>query len=275
MFDTLEGYIQPGSVEEALVRQIDFSRLPAHIAIIMDGNGRWARKRNLPRTEGHKAGSESVKEVVEACARLGIKYLTLYAFSRENWKRPKEEVNTLWNLLKDYLADENKILVENDLRLKVIGERKGIPYFVRRELARVERLTRNNRRMTVVLALNYGGRQEIIEAVRKLLKRKVRPEDLNEETFSKYLDTADLPDPDLLIRTSGEMRLSNFLLWQCAYTELWITPVLWPDFRRKDLFQAIIEYQKRERRFGGLNHLTGEDNKNQDNKNQNESTSKN
>ncbi|HEK84944.1 MAG TPA: isoprenyl transferase [Candidatus Aminicenantes bacterium] len=252
MFDTLEGYIQPGTEEEALVKQIDFSKLPVHLAIIMDGNGRWARKRNLPRTEGHKAGTESVKEVIEASARLGLKYLTLYAFSRENWKRPKEEVNTLWNLLKEYLGRDSKILIDNNLKLKVIGEKKGIPYFVRRELNRVERLTRNNERMTVILALNYGGRQEIIETVKKLLKRKFSPEEINEEIFSRYLDTAGLPDPDLLIRTSGEMRLSNFLLWQCAYTELWITPTLWPDFRKKELFQAIIEYQKRERRFGGL-----------------------
>ncbi|MGB9764509.1 MAG: isoprenyl transferase [Candidatus Saccharicenans sp.] len=252
MFDTLEGYIQPGTEEEALVKQIDFSKLPVHLAIIMDGNGRWARKRNLPRTEGHKAGTESVKEVIEASARLGLKYLTLYAFSRENWKRPKEEVNTLWNLLKEYLGRDSQILIDNNLKLKVIGEKKGIPYFVRRELNRVERLTRNNERMTVILALNYGGRQEIIETVKKLLKRKFSPEEINEEIFSRYLDTAGLPDPDLLIRTSGEMRLSNFLLWQCAYTELWITPTLWPDFRKKELFQAIIEYQKRERRFGGL-----------------------
>jgi len=263
MFDSLKGYVQPGSEEEALVEQIDFSRLPGHVAVIMDGNGRWAKKRCLPRTEGHKAGSESVKEVVEACARLGIKCLTLYAFSRENWKRPEEEVKTLWNLLRDYLARESKILVENNLRLRVIGEKKGIPYFVRRELARVEKVTRNNQRMTVVLALNYGGRQEIMEAIRKLLRRKNQAEALNEEVFSRYLDTSGLPDPDLLIRTSGEMRLSNFLIWQCAYTELWITPVLWPDFRKKHLFEAIIDYQKRERRFGGLNHISGENN-NQD-----------
>jgi undecaprenyl diphosphate synthase len=269
MFDTLEGYIQPGSEEEALIKQIDFPRLPRHVAVIMDGNGRWAKKRNLPRTEGHKAGSESVKEVVEACARLGIKYLTLYAFSRENWKRPEEEVRTLWKLLRNYLTGESKILIENNLKLKVIGEKKGIPYFVRRELARVERVTRNNQRMTIVLALNYGGRQEIIEAIRRWLKRKNRLEDLNEEVFSRYLDTSGIPNPDLLIRTSGEMRLSNFLIWQCAYTELWITPVLWPDFQKKHLFKAIIDYQKRERRFGGLNHISGE------NFNQNELASKN
>jgi len=259
MFDTLEGYIQPGSEEEALVKQIDFTRLPSHVAVIMDGNGRWARKRNLPRTEGHKAGTESVKEIIEASARLGVKYLTLYAFSKENWKRPEDEVNTLWKLLKDYLHRDSRILLENNLRLKVIGEKRGIPYLVRKELTRVERLTSNNNRMTVILALNYGGRQEIMAAIKKLIKKRISSSELNEKTFSRFLDTAGLPDPDLLIRTSGEMRLSNFLLWQCAYTELWITPTLWPDFRKKELFQAIIEYQKRERRFGGLESQSGEE----------------
>ncbi|MBC7364108.1 MAG: isoprenyl transferase [Candidatus Aminicenantes bacterium] len=252
MFDTLEGYIKPGSPEEKLVQQIDFSRLPVHVAIIMDGNGRWAHQRNLSRTEGHKAGTESVKEVVEASARLGIKYLTLYAFSRENWKRPKEEVNTLWKLLYDYLMEQKQVLLQNDLKLKVIGDKKGIPYPVRRELNSVERQTRNNQRMTLILALNYGGRQEILEAIKKVLKRKSKPDEVNEQMFSRYLDTAGIPDPDLMVRTSGEMRLSNFLLWQIAYTELYITPILWPDFRRIHLFEAIIEYQKRERRFGGL-----------------------
>jgi len=259
MFDTLKGYIKPGTLEAELVGEIDFSRLPLHIAIIMDGNGRWARQRNLPRTEGHKAGSESVKEVVEAAARLGIKYLTLYAFSHENWKRPQEEVRTLWSLLHKYLTEESKVLTENDLRLKVIGEKKGIPYMVRRELTRIERLTRNNKRMTVVLALNYGGRQEIIGAIKKMLLRRNQIEEVDENLFSRYLDTAGLPDPDLLIRTSGEMRLSNFLLWQCAYTELWVTPVLWPEFSKKDLFQAIIDYQKRERRFGGIKESGGKE----------------
>jgi undecaprenyl diphosphate synthase len=256
MFDTLEGYIEPGTVEAELVKKIDYSRLPVHIAVIMDGNGRWARKKNLPRTEGHKAGSKSVKETVEASARLGIKYLTLYAFSKENWKRPEDEVNTLWNLLRQYLIDESKVLQENDLRLEIIGEKKGIPYLVRRELVKVERLTKDNQRMTVVLALNYGGRQEILEAINRLIKRKDSLNEVNEETFSRYLNTAGIPDPDLLIRTSGEMRLSNFLLWQCAYTELWVTPVFWPDFQKKDLIQAIVDYQKRERRFGGI--ITGE-----------------
>ncbi len=252
MFDNLKDYIQPGSPEEDLVRRIDFSRLPVHIAIIMDGNGRWALRRNLPRTEGHRAAKVAVQETIEASARLGIKYLTLYAFSRENWKRPPDEVQTLWELLAESLSQEKKTLIDNDLKLKVIGEKEGIPFFVRHELNHLEKITRNNSRMVLVVALNYGGRQEILKACQQMLKKNIRPDQLNEKTFSQYLDTANLPDPDLLIRTSGEMRLSNFLLWQCAYTEFWIIPVLWPDFRKKDLFEAIIEYQKRERRFGGV-----------------------
>lgn len=252
MLDSLKNYIQPGSLEEELVDRIDFSCLPVHIAIIMDGNGRWALKRNLPRTEGHRAAREAVQETVEASARLGIKCLTLYAFSQENWKRPADEVTTLWTLLAENLRQEEKTLIDKDLKLKVIGEKKGIPFFVRRELNRLEKLTKDNSRMVLVVALNYGGRQEILKACQELLKKNISPDRLNEKTFSRYLDTADLPDPDLLIRTSGEMRLSNFLLWQCAYTEFWVTPVLWPDFRKKDLLEAIIDYQKRERRFGGL-----------------------
>lgn len=252
MPDNLKDYIRPGSPEEELVGQIDFSRLPVHIAIIMDGNGRWAQQRNLPRTEGHRAAKESVQETIEASTRLGIKHLTLYAFSQENWKRPPDEVKTLWELLAENLKQAEKTLIDNDLRLQVIGERKGIPFFVRHELNRLEKMTRNNSRMSLILALNYGGRQEILKACQQLLKKPVQPDQLDEKTFSLFLDTANLPDPDLLIRTSGEMRLSNFLLWQCAYTEFWITPVLWPDFRKKDLLQAIVDYQKRERRFGGV-----------------------
>ncbi|MDD8021055.1 MAG: isoprenyl transferase [Acidobacteriota bacterium] len=252
MLDTLQGYIEPGSQEEDLVQQIDFSSLPVHIAIIMDGNGRWAQRRNLPRSEGHRAATESVQETVETSARLGIEYLTLYAFSWENWKRPPDEVKTLWDLLAENLHRGEKALIDNDLKLHVIGEKKGIPFFVRQELKRLEKITRNNRRLDLILALNYGGRQEILRACKQVLTRNIRPGKLDEKTFSCYLDTANLPDPDLLIRTSGELRLSNFLLWQCAYTEFWITPVLWPDFRKKDLLQAIVDYQKRERRFGGV-----------------------
>ncbi|MFQ6037229.1 MAG: isoprenyl transferase, partial [Candidatus Aminicenantales bacterium] len=251
--EELEGFIQPGSVEEKLVEQIDFSRLPRHVAIIMDGNGRWAKKRNLPRVEGHKAGAKSVQETVETCARLGIPYLTLYAFSKENWKRPRREVATLWRLLEYYHSKDDRVLVKNRLRLMVIGERAGLPASVRRELERVERLTTDNDRMTVVLALNYGGRAEIIEAVKRCFQESNGDvEALDEERFSRYLFTAGIPDPDLLIRTSGEMRVSNFLLWQIAYTEIWITPELWPDFRKKHLLEALVDYQKRERRFGDI-----------------------
>lgn len=253
MLETLEGFIEPGSEEEQLVQQLDFSRIPRHVAIIMDGNGRWAKERKLPRVEGHRAGSESVREAVETCARLGIKYLTLYAFSKENWKRPRREVATLWKLLEDYLKKEDKVLVENKFRLKVIGQREAIPVSVQKELERVEELTKDNDRMTIVLALNYGGRTEIIDGVKKILKEKdFDRETLDEEKFSEYLYTAHIPDPDLLIRTSGELRVSNFLLYQIAYSEIWITPAYWPGFRKKHMFQALIDYQKRERRFGDI-----------------------
>jgi len=253
MLEDLKDFIKPGTEEESLVKEIDFSRLPKHVAIIMDGNGRWAKKRRLPRIEGHRAGSKSVQEVVETSARLGIKYLTLYAFSKENWKRPKREISTLWKLLKDYLKREDKVLVKNNLRLKVIGQKEDIPSDVRSELERVVELTKNNSRMTVILALNYGGRAEIVDAVKKILvARNIKPESLTEEMFSSYLYTSGIPDPDLLIRTSGEQRISNFLLWEIAYSEIWITPQLWPDFHRKHILQAVVEFQKRERRFGDI-----------------------
>jgi undecaprenyl diphosphate synthase len=253
MLEDLKGFITPGTEEESLVKEIDFKRLPQHVAIIMDGNGRWAKKRHLPRIEGHRAGSKSVQEVVETSARIGIKYLTLYAFSKENWKRPKREISTLWKLLKDYLKREDRVLVKNDLRLRVIGQREDIPSDVVSELNRVEELTKNNTRMTVVLALNYGARAEIVDAVKKIfLEKNFDPASLSEEIFSSYLYTSGIPDPDLLIRTSGEQRISNFLLWQIAYTEIWITPELWPDFRRKHVLQALVEFQKRERRFGDI-----------------------
>ncbi len=236
-----------------LVKQIDFSRLPRHVAVIMDGNGRWAKKRKLPRVEGHRAGAKSIREVVETCARLGIEYLTLYAFSKENWKRPKKEVATLWGLLEDYLKKEDKVLVKNKFRLKVIGQIEAIPASVRRELERVEKLTKNNTRLTIVLALNYGGRDEIVDAVKKIVNDKgFDISTLNEEKFSQYLYTIHVPDPDLLIRTSGELRVSNFLLWQIAYAEIWITQDFWPDFRKKHMLQALVDYQKRERRFGDI-----------------------
>ncbi len=253
MFEGLEGYIPPGSEEEALLRRLDVSRLPRHVAVIMDGNGRWARERGLARIEGHKAGSDSVSEIVEASARLGIKVLSLFAFSKENWKRPRQEVTRLWALLREYLKKDGRVLSENDLRLMVLGQKDGIPRTVLRELERLEAKTADNRRMTVALALNYGARAEIVDAVKALLREKgAGPDALTEDAFARRLYTASLPDPDLLIRTSGEMRVSNFLLWQIAYTEIWFTPVLWPDFRRKHLLEALCEYQTRERRFGDI-----------------------
>jgi undecaprenyl diphosphate synthase len=253
MLKHLEEYFLPGTEEHDLLLKIDFHRLPRHVAIIMDGNGRWAEQRGLSRVDGHNAGSASVREIVEAAARLGVKFLTLYAFSRENWKRPRQEVGRLWRLLREYLGKEDRLLMENDIRLRIIGRREGIPRPVIRELERVEDLTRANDRMTLVVALNYGGRSEIVDAARRILEEgRIAPGALDEDNFAAYLDTKGIPDPDFLIRTSGELRVSNFLLWQIAYTEIYVTPVLWPDFRRRHLLEAVLEYQKRERRFGDI-----------------------
>jgi undecaprenyl diphosphate synthase len=253
MQKNFEEYFPPGTEEHDLLLKVDLRRLPGHVAVIMDGNGRWAQQRGLSRAEGHNAGSASVREVVEASARLGIEFLTLYAFSRENWKRPRLEVGQLWRLLREYLGKEDKLLVENDIRLRVIGRKDGIPRPVLRELERVEEMTRTNGRMTLVVALNYGGRSEIVDAVRRILEEgRLGPGDLDEKEFAAHLYTEGIPDPDLLIRTSGELRVSNFLLWQIAYTEIYVTPVLWPDFRKRHLLEAVLEYQKRDRRFGDI-----------------------
>jgi undecaprenyl diphosphate synthase len=253
MENHLEDYFAPGTEEHALLAKVDLARLPRHIAVIMDGNGRWARQRGLPRAKGHEAGAASVKETVEAAARLGIGFLTLYAFSSENWKRPPSEVGGLWRLMRRHLGADVNLLTDNDLRLRVIGRRRGIPGPALKELERIEALTRGNTRMTVVFALNYGGREEIVDAARSILKEgSLAPSRLDEKTFAAHLSTAGIPDPDLLIRTSGEMRVSNFLLWQIAYTEIFVTPVLWPDFRRRHLLEALLEFQKRDRRFGGI-----------------------
>jgi undecaprenyl diphosphate synthase len=253
MANHLEEFFPPGTEEGRLLLRLDRARLPRHVAVIMDGNGRWAAARGLARVEGHKAGAASVHEIVEAAARLGIEVLTLFAFSSENWKRPPAEVGRLWRLLKDKLVSDDGLLVKNDLRLRVIGRRAGIPGPALRELERVEALTRGNRRMTVVFALNYGGRDEIVDAARRLIaEQRVAAAELDEKAFAAHLTTAGLPDPDLLIRTSGEMRVSNFLLWQIAYAEIVVTPVLWPDFRRRHLLEALLEYQGRERRFGDV-----------------------
>jgi undecaprenyl diphosphate synthase len=250
--DELLAALTAGSPEEALARQVDFDRLPRHVAVIMDGNGRWAAQRHLPRVEGHRAGIDAVRDVVETSARLGIQVLTLYAFSVENWKRPALEVSTLMMLLKRYLRIELDTLLRNNICFHVIGREEELSRDVRTELEAAEARTAGNSGMQFNIALNYGGRAEIVEAVRRAIAEGIRPDDLDEQRFSGLLYTAGQPDPDLLIRTSGEMRVSNFLLWQIAYAEIWVTDTLWPDFRRRDLLEAILAYQKRDRRYGGI-----------------------
>jgi undecaprenyl diphosphate synthase len=253
--DLLE-VVPAGSEERSLVQAIDWTRLPRHVAVIMDGNGRWARQRHKRRVEGHRAGIDSVRDVVETSARLGLEVLTLYAFSVENWKRPPTEVRTLMGLLKHYLRMELDTLLRNDIRFQVIGRMEDLPGDVQKELERGMERTRHAKGLVFNIALNYGGRAEIKDAVQQLLADVVAngqdPSSITEEAISARLYTAGLPDPDLLIRTSGEMRISNFLLWQIAYSEIWVTEVLWPDFRRRHLLQAIADYQKRDRRYGGI-----------------------
>ena len=245
-------WIPPGSPDEALARQVNFEQLPAHIAVIMDGNGRWAAQRHLPRVEGHRAGIDSVRDVVETSARLGIRVLTLYAFSVENWKRPRTEVNMLMALLKRYIRLELPMLMQNNIRFQAIGRTEDLAADVQEELAVGERKTGRNTGMLFNIALNYGGRAEIVDAARRAMASGIDPSELDEARFSSFLYTATQPDPDLLIRTSGEMRVSNFLLWQIAYAEIWVTDTLWPDFRRRDLLGAVLDYQKRDRRYGGI-----------------------
>jgi undecaprenyl diphosphate synthase len=245
-------WLEPGSPEEALARQVAFDRLPAHVAIIMDGNGRWAARRHLPRVEGHRAGIDAVRDAVETSARLGIQVLTLYAFSMENWKRPRTEVSTLMTLLKRYLRQELDTLLRNDIRFRVIGRPEALTPDVREQLAAATDRTAGASGMRFNIALNYGGRAEIVDAARRAIEAGVAPAALDERRFSEFLYTAGQPDPDLLIRTSGEMRVSNFLLWQIAYSEIWVTDTLWPDFRRRHLLEAILDYQKRDRRYGGI-----------------------
>ena len=252
----LDGYIEKGSEEESLVEAIDFDNLPRHVAVIMDGNGRWARTRNLPRVSGHRAGIDSVRDVVEASSRLGLQVLTLYAFSLENWKRPKIEVDTLMELLQEYVRIELPTLIANNIKFQVIGRMGELSPPVREELGKAMQATSGHSGLLFNIALSYGGRAEIVDACQRIVEEQVAragpPRRIDEDLFARYLYTAGIPDPDLLIRTSGELRISNFLLWQIAYSEIWVTKTLWPDFRRKELFLAIREYQKRERRYGGV-----------------------
>ena len=236
--------------------QLAKSVLPTHVAIIMDGNGRWAKQRNLPRVEGHRHGVESVRTVVRAAGEAGIKYLTLYAFSVENWNRPKEEVDTLMKYLARFLKSEFAELNRNHVKLETIGQIYRLPEFVQEQLEKTESALANNNGLTLILALSYGGRTEIVEAVRDIADEvklgRIEPAEINEQVIGEHLYTRHYPDPDLLIRTSGEMRVSNFLLWQISYSELVVTPALWPDFRKPQFFEALEEYARRHRRFGGV-----------------------
>ena len=230
--------------------EIDTNNLPKHIAITMDGNGRWAKSKGKLRVFGHKNGVKAVRDTVEGAAEIGIEYLTLYAFSSENWNRPEKEVNALMTLLVAAINKETKTLMDNNIRLSTIGDINKLPSKAQKELQEAIMKTKDNTRMDLVLALSYSGREEILNAVQNIIKDRKEPEEINEATFQQYLTTKNVPDPELLIRTSGEYRISNFLLWQIAYSELYFTETLWPDFRRADLYKAILNYQSRERRFG-------------------------
>jgi undecaprenyl diphosphate synthase len=255
--------LEPASPEEAhLLERLDAERLPRHIAVIMDGNGRWAQRRHLPRIAGHRAGVESARTIIETCARLNIAALTLYAFSMENWRRPKAEIDFLMRLLRQYLRKELPVIHRNNIRLQIIGRTEQLPEEVQADVAKGVALTAQNSGMVLTVALNYGGRAELVDAFNAILdhfRKKASNGNgglanfrVDEETIAENLYTAGLPDPDLLIRTSGELRISNFLLWQIAYAEIYVTDTLWPDFRRAELYAALADYQKRERRYGGL-----------------------
>ena len=250
----------PVTAEEArLLEKLDLSRLPRHIAVIMDGNGRWAQKRHLPRALGHRSGTQSARITIETCARLKIEALTLYAFSVENWRRPKAEIEFLMQLLREYIRNEMPLIQRNNIRLRFLGRREDLPSAVQKDMREGSEETACNTGMVLSIALNYGGRAEIVDAMNRILaarngqgKAEVPFTPITEETISQHLYTSDLPDPDLLIRTSGELRVSNFLLWQIAYAEIFVTETFWPDFNRARLFEALLDFQKRERRYGAI-----------------------
>ena len=248
------------TAEEAyLFEKLDLTQLPRHLAVIMDGNGRWAQRRHLPRIAGHKAGTDTARTTIETCARLKIEALTLYAFSVENWRRPKTETDFLMQLLREYLRQEMPLLQKNNIRMKFLGRADELPEAVQRDTHEAEKETAKNTGTVLCVALNYGGRAEIVNAVNQILKEKKDSAEssVTEEEFAEKMYTAGLPDPDLLIRTSGEMRVSNFLLWQIAYAEIYVTETLWPDFNRARLLEAFVDYQKRERRYGGIGEGKG------------------
>ncbi len=235
------------------------SKIPQHIAIIMDGNGRWAEARGLPRLEGHKAGTENLRQIIRGCVDAGVKYLTIYAFSTENWGRPREEVEGLISILELFLDRELDELCAEGVKICHLGRLEAMPEKVRRKVEHSVEITCNNSRLILSVAWNYGGRDEIVYAIQKMIKEKVQPQDVTEDLVSQYLFTKDIPDPDLIIRTSGEMRISNFLIWQAAYAEWYITPTLWPDFNKEELFKAIASYGQRDRRFGKVSGISNED----------------
>jgi undecaprenyl diphosphate synthase len=243
------------SEESLLLQKLDLSRLPRHVAVIMDGNGRWAQKRHLPRIAGHRSGTQSARTTIETCARLHIEALTLYAFSVENWRRPKAEIEFLMQLLREYLRKEMPLLQKNNIRMRFLGRPEELPGAVQKDTREATEETAGNTGMVLSIALNYGGRAEIVDAMNAILAERNghgSAQPVTEEQLARHLYTADLPDPDLLIRTSGEMRVSNFLLWQIAYAELFVTETLWPDFNRARLLGALVDFQKRERRYGGI-----------------------
>jgi undecaprenyl diphosphate synthase len=252
MIENFKDLIQDGSQEEALLRQIDINKIPLHVAVIMDGNGRWAKQKGLKRKDGHREGAVSARKITEYALRMGIKYLTLFAFSSENWKRPITEVNALMNMLYENLVQQRDLLIRNEIKLTIVGDLEGLPAKLKTKLLETIDFSRSHQKMQLNLALNYGSRVEIINAVKKILQDNIPAPKINEELFSSYLYTADCPDPDLLIRTSGELRISNFLLYQVAYAELYFTPTLWPDFRLKEFIKAVLDFQSRERRFGKI-----------------------
>ena len=247
------------SNREDSLRKLDLGMLPRHVAIIMDGNGRWAARRRLPRVAGHRAGADAVRKTIETAARLGLECLTLYAFSTENWKRPRYEIRALMDLLMEYLRKELHSLKENNIQFRMIGRSQQLHLSVLEQIRKAELSTFQNTGLRLNIALNYGGRAELVDAVRRVAREvaagRLQAEEVNEEVIARNLYTGSMPDPDLLIRTSGEMRISNFLLWQIAYAEIHVTETLWPDFSERDLFTALIDYQKRERRFGRVAHL--------------------
>lgn len=255
--DSGNGLEGPG--EKSILAELDLKNLPRHVAVIMDGNGRWAARKRLPRIEGHRRGIQAVREVITLSRELEIDTLTLYAFSNENWSRPASEINQLMMLLKWYLVKEVETMMSNEIRFRAVGQIDRLPESVAGLIHSVEEKTRANKKMTLVLALSYGGRTEIVDTVKRLAEalrtEKISVKDLDETLFSEYLYTGDIPDPDLMIRTSGEIRISNFFLWQLAYTELYFTKILWPDFKRKDFLLALLDYQRRERRFGLVSNL--------------------